>query len=153
MVFSAEDRTGTKSNQTNIVFLVKDGLLRVKPGKPDYNTQKLYMYDAKTQLAHELPLHIPVDDNNMMRINEKTIEATQHMKLDTQHQSPDGYVLSYIDHTDSTLVSKLLLWGGNGPYLNEPILIKYFSKIKLTTNKGQQTFTYSKIQFLGWVKS
>lgn len=157
LVFAVHDYTQVSGGiPVSVLLVVKDGTLKaqytqVKSTNGNYYNnywKKLYIYEAKTQKVRELPFGFPDDMEKIEGKKEEVVEATKGMKLDTTLKSPDGYELTYSGYSRSGLVNELF-WGGSGS--RDPKLKNGASSIKLVSTDHRAYFSYSNIEFIGWV--
>jgi hypothetical protein len=158
LVFATTEYPPNANNiPIGVRLVVKDGVLKaqyvrtnVPPNTATYNGwKKLYVYEAGSRKVRELTFGFPPDMNEIEGSREEAVESTKSMKLDTTLQSPDGYQLSYEGHSHSGLLNDFF-WGGGG-YGSEPLLRKGSSTVKLATGDGRTYFSYSGLEFVGWV--
>ncbi|PWY54228.1 hypothetical protein DGG96_18315 [Legionella qingyii] len=153
LLFSILD-SSSPSFPLRVNLVVKNNRLVAQYSKVQNNSywgmKKLYLFDAKTQKVRELPLDIPSFSNNS-NFKEEMVESAKQFKLDTELESPDGYVL-YTDNNNfnTGLLAELFrgsIYGNNGICLK-----KSATCVKLSNLGTGRYVTPNNVQFIGWVK-
>ena len=143
------DQYGSTATPFITELFVGDGHLRARLKKAvpnNYNTKKLYMYDAKTQSVREISYSVPQVTPEPVDGTEVLIPETEKYILNGQMTAPDGYTFRPADTGHSGLINEIFVGGG---YRSKYFLTKGNVSWKLPDTTGQPS--YYNINFLGWI--
>lgn len=154
LVFFVDDYNSGNGNSLPVTvnLVVKDGRLVAQyvPMSAANNYgywKKIYRYEAATRTVREIPFGFPSDLNTLTSLREEPVAGLEAVRLDTRLQAPDGYELASDEYRGNGLIGDLFWRNGTG----RPRLRNGASSVPLELASDTQYYTYSNMQFLGWV--
>ncbi len=111
--------------------------------------KKIYRYEAATRTIREIPFPFPADVVSITTLREEPVPELLSVRLDTRLQAPDGYELANDDYRGNGLIGDLFWRSGSG----RPRLRNGTSSVPLDLATDTLSYSYSNVQFLGWVVS
>jgi hypothetical protein len=154
LVFFVDDYNPSTGNNLPVTakLIVRNGTLVAQyvpaAGDAAYGYwKKIYRYEAATRTVREIPFGFPSDLNTLTALREEPVAGLENARLDTRLQAPDGYELASDEYRGNGLIGDLFWRNGTG----QPRLRNGASSVPLELASDTQYYTYSNIQFLGWV--
>ncbi len=128
------------------------GNIKAKYSYPENNTcsysQEIYRFSAKNLTSKEITFEIPAKNEDSKEWKEFEIEELKSLEIDNSPVAPDGYIFN----GEGKGYSHGMFWFGYRTY-NGISINKNGRKISISPVTSEQNYSYSAVDFLGWVVS
>jgi hypothetical protein len=156
LVFAIPDYSMRPAAPVSVRLTVDGDLLKAQftalPGQPGASAsrewKKLFIYDAASRTARELPFDVPADAAAIHGTRVDVVDSTKTLRLSPARTSPDGYELVYPDGSGGGGLFTELFYARRSRYA--PRLKKGGSSVPLTLS-DVQAYQGQPAEFVGWV--